>query len=346
MILRIATLGAMCLLLLAAVARAAPVPGLFEVRVPVEDRSSAVRAAALRTGLAVVLVRVTGDGEITARSGAAELLRDPEPLVQQYRYESDTTSDGDARLYLTIHFDPEGVERAVRQAGLPLWGRDRPTVLLWLASVQGGQRQLVSGSDPGPFRNAVLVAAEERGLPVLLPLMDLEDRRRVRFSDIWGGFIGPVQAAAERYDAPVILVGRLEQRGAGRWAASWILVFDGGRFEWNSPAGPLEAVVRSGIGGTADYLAGRLAVQGGWDAAPLRLRVVGMRSLGDYARVQAYLASLTAVRGLELAEVSGDEAVFVVQVEGAPGALEQTLAMGRVLELVSLQPEWVYRVRP
>ena len=43
----------------------------------------------------------------------------------------------------------------------------------------------------------------------LVRLLDLQDQRAVQFTDVWGGFVGSVESASQRYRPQVILLGKL-----------------------------------------------------------------------------------------------------------------------------------------
>src|SRR5690606_41001353 len=115
---------------------------------------------------------------------------------------------------LWAQFDGVSLSRALRQAGLPDWGTERPDVLVWLAVDDGGDRYLVSESGGQHIAPLVRQAARRRGLPVTLPLLDVEDQRALLFSDVWGGFFGRVETASQRYQPQVILTGKLQRTGA------------------------------------------------------------------------------------------------------------------------------------
>ena len=243
--------------LLPGVLSAAGGEGLYEAARPVADQGEDARGEALREGLAEVLIRVTGDARIAAREGAREVLADPLSLAQQYRYERDSVGPG---LRLHMVFDPAALEALLRRHALPVWGRERPETLVWLA-VDDGRRRLVSGEDGERYARRLERAAERRGIPLLFPLLDLEERRAVTAADLWGGFDDAAREASHRYGAASVLLVRL-QREQGVWRGRWTwYAFDETR-SW-ATEGKLGRALSAGVDELADALAGRFVVAGG-----------------------------------------------------------------------------------
>lgn len=296
---------------------------LYEVQVPVADQSAAERNRALEAALAEVAVRVSGTRE-AARSEA--LPSDPgqvDRLVQQYGYLA--TPEG---LQLQARFEPAATEQMLRQMGLPVWGSERPTTLVWLAVQDGAERRLVGADEAGPAGDALRRNAQRRAVPVILPLLDLEDQSRVRFGDVWGGFFDSVLTASQRYGADAVLIGRL-QRQSGGWNARWTLYDRNQPRHWAANVGDLSAAAALGVDDLADALAARYAGRSGEGASldRVRVRVEDVRSLDDYAQLSNFLRSREFVSDAQLAAVSGDQAMFELELRGAPDLLRRSLRL-------------------
>ncbi|MGB5726942.1 MAG: DUF2066 domain-containing protein, partial [Thiogranum sp.] len=215
------------LLLVSVTTHAARVDDLFQVEVTAGGRDARSRDAALGEALGQVLVRITGSTESLSKSTLKPLFKNPSRFAQQYRFrEIPAETPGQAEhLRLWVQFDGVALAREVREAGLPYWGSERPDVLLWLAIDDRGRRYLVSDNSGGSVARSLSQSAYRRGLPLTLPLMDLEDQRAVQFTDVWGGFVGALESASQRYRPQVILVGKLGRSGAsGGWRGSWDLL--------------------------------------------------------------------------------------------------------------------------
>jgi hypothetical protein len=319
---------------------------LFEAEVPVTSQQPAERKAAMQQALSEVLVRVTGQRELL-RSDRVRLLLDDAPRhVQQYRYFTVPESTP-PRLMLRVRFDGDGVRQALREHGIAYWGgAERPDTLVWLAVEERGRRYIVSAQDETVARKQVQQAAKQRGIPLLFPLMDLQDQTQVRFSDVWGGFFDRVLEASARYDPQAVLIGRLNRSSSGSWAARWSLRVAGNTTAWSDTDAQLAGVVTAGIDNVADNLASRLAVtDSGTVGNRVNVSVEGINTLAAYARVTDYLASLTAVRQLQVEQVAGTSVDYVLQLNGTLQGLTQTITIGTVLEPAALDTPGTYRVR-
>ena len=185
---RLLVIGAfLCLLSVSGIAPARD--NLFEADVPVAGQQPDLRTAYMKTALQEVLVRVTGQPDVLNRDSVRSMLDSPERFVQQYRYYTLPESTP-PRLMLRVSFDGGSIQQALRQQGVAYWGKtERPEILLWLAVEDRGTRYIVSAQDNSDAARELQEAARQRGIPLLLPLMDLEDQSQVRFTDVWGGFL-------------------------------------------------------------------------------------------------------------------------------------------------------------
>jgi hypothetical protein len=346
MMLRRVLLCCLCLLTFDQGALAARLDNLFQAEAPASGRDPAARQAALEQALATVLVRITGDAAVTDRGVARSLLREPGRFVAQFRFNEipPARPDGTPELRLWAQFDEVALTRELRKLGLPYWGRDRPDVLVWLAVDDNGRRFLVSDTSHAPLADALRGAAQHNGLPLNLPLLDHQDQRAVNFSDLWGGFLGPVQKASQRYRPQVVLVGRVGRSGSG-WNGQWSLLGAGASQNWTVHGASAKEVVQKGLSEAAGLLASLYAVVAS-DQSSRLITVQGINRLEDYARVQAYLASLSPVEQVQVAMVAGDEVQFSLQLNTSEQSLVRLVRLGRVLQPVTTDADasWQFRL--
>ena len=335
-----------CLLwLLVPLAGAAVSQQLFESEVVVRSQAPAVRAAAMKTALEEVLVRVAGQNSVLATEPARALLQKPSRLVQQYRYFTVPGSEPPL-LKLWVRFDGDAIRQSLQQQGLAYWGAERPDTLVWLAVEDRGKRYVVSADDESDVHQQIVQVARQRGVPILFPLMDIEDQSQARFSDIWGGFFDHVIKASARYNPPAILIGRLNRSPSGGWSARWYMEVAGKASSWSDSQQQLAVLLQQGMDDTADYLASRFAVtNGNGSANVVSISVAGIRSLADYARINDYLASLTSIMDVQVEQVNGSEVQYSLQLNGGLQDLTRTVSIGTVLEPAAGSMPGNYRLR-
>ena len=329
---RLSVFLALAFVLLAAAfpASAVPVRGLYEASIPVRNQGPDAREPALRAALETVLVRVVGTRELP--QPALDLLGRASSFVQGYGYDS---SGSGRDLRLRAQFDARAIEAALRAAGLPVWGANRPSHIAWVAlRDEAGQRYVLDASSADTRAPALAATADARGLPLQFPSLDATDRQQlVGFGDLWAGRTEGAQAASSRYNARLVLVGRVGREN-GQWLGRWTLVGDPGAAseDWVSMGATLEAALAAGIHDLADREAQRFAVQTG-SMSEIQLVVSGVESLDDYGRALNYLRGLTPVRGAQVEAAEPGVLLLRLRVEGDPDTLGRVIAAGRTLRV-------------
>jgi hypothetical protein len=346
------------LIALACCARAASagdVDDLYQAQIPVASQAEAERTDALRAAFEAVLVKVTGRRDVGKSPGVQEALRQPIRYVQQYFYQplpAGEATDPQRSQLLTARFDPQATNDLVRQAGVPLWGRTRPTTLVWLAVEDGGDRYLVGGGAAlsDSLQAALDREAQRRGVPMLIPMMDLEDRNKLYFTDVWGGFEDAIVRASERYHASAVLVGRLLRGAAGGWSVRWSLYQDGSTDQWSASAGQWQDLIAAGVDGAADILAQRFSrapSAGGERTADIV--VTNVRSLLDYDRALGYLRGLDGVQAVEVDGLEGERLSLRLQLAADRDSLVRLIGFGSTLTRDPAPPDGqalAYRLLP
>ncbi|MCJ7558515.1 MAG: DUF2066 domain-containing protein [Gammaproteobacteria bacterium] len=290
---------------------------LYSETVEVQGRDYAARLLGYKVALSQVLVRTTGRRDIAANPALAQLLDDANRLVLQYRF----LDDGQ----LLVSFDGPAVEEVLATYGLPLWSRERPRVLVWLAMDNGvGARTLVGGEQAGQARDFLLDLARQRGLPLIFPIMDSVDMATAPFAEIWGGFYQSVLAASERYDPDAILVGRAQRDETGYWAVRWNLQFAGEVYQFTG-------TIDDGVQISADWFADKFAVAPGTGPSQVRMQVSGIAGVDQYAGVQDYLVNLSMIERVEVVQASADSILFNLSLRGGMEVLHRVMALNRSL---------------
>ncbi|MCR9276882.1 MAG: DUF2066 domain-containing protein [Pseudomonadaceae bacterium] len=284
---------------LAAPMHGAQVSGLYDVRVGVDSQNPELRDQAASDGLLELLTRLTGLTSVPRNEAVTAALRSPERYYNRFGYEE---GDDAHPTYLSITFDSAAVTGLIRSARLPLWGSNRPTAVVWIALREGGQRSLV-GSDSDDESSAELIralrrAAERRGLPITFPLLDLTDVAQVSPAVVWGRLADVVVPASERYDADVVVMGRVE-RAAGGYTGSWRWRLGNEEGSARSTSRDVQTTANVLIDDLANTLAGRFAVLGR-SLRVVRADISGVNSAGDYGRLMRYLTSHQAFERVAL----------------------------------------------
>ncbi len=312
---------------------------LYAATIPVASQDQGERQQAFRRAFEQVLIKASGNRTTPGHPVITKALAQPERYVAQFRYlgelepsarygESPTRA-----LRLWTRFDAAAVRVLLRDANVPAWGQVRPSVLLWFALEQANG-PVVFGADSSSRLTAVLEdAAAQRGLPLILPLLDLEDRSRLSASNLWAGFEEDILAASRRYQSEAVLVARAYHSLSGQWEARWRLFLAGSSSrDWSARGAALEPLLEEGVHQAAGYIAERfLAVSRSTGADGIELVVGGINTLSDYAHILSYLEALEVVSSVQVEKLQGDQVWFLVMARGGIAAMRDALALNRKL---------------
>ncbi len=349
-------LSLLTVMIAASPAFSAQVSGLYGAEVPVEGQEVDQRNKAIVEAFRQVLIKVTGSREIVQHPQLAGEIRNAPRYVRQYRYrmaamevpatppagQQPEPEVGEAApalpllpqqvRMLRVMFDEKAVNRMLRQRGVAVWGSRRPATLVWLATERNGRRSLVMPDSDEQLYATLLDAMDTRGVPILFPLMDLEDQASLRVSDLWGGFSDALLRASARYAPDAVMTARLVEFGPELWRAGWTLLLDKKEFLWDSEGESLAMTVEAGIHAGMDLLASHYApsaTESSTDA--IYLRVAGVDDLYRFARLQRHLSGQDIVEQLSLRFVEPEAVTYALHVRGGQRALEQGIALSRML---------------
>jgi len=330
--------------LLPGAAHAAKVPGLYQAQTMVASQSNEERMTAVRTCLGLVLVKLTGVREVARETALQPFLQQAEKFVQQYRYHEAATAvtarpEGlpGPNWRLTVKFDEQNLNRALRAAGIPVWDRERPSVLVWIALAQAGHKSFAEAGETPELLRIIQELAQRRGVPVLLPLLDLVDHRQIRPSDVWLDFREPILAASARYNADVILTASVSAAAPGIWEGRWRSYGeDRPEHEWTTQTDLPEVALDEGFNGFVDTLAGEFLRSPGYiPVGDIEITVGAIDTVAHYARLLAYLESLNSVSHIHVKAVRSGEVTLALTAHGGAQTIIQTLSLGRTLEPVA-----------
>lgn len=314
---------------------------LYAAEVAVEDDSPEVRNQALGQAMQKVLVRLSGSTDVAGHPQAAKVLGRAPSLVQQFRYRLDDPQpsvDGQEsqppQRYLWAKFDKLATDRLLRESNIPVWGNQRPRVLVWLAVERAGKRSLLNLESDPLAREALQQRAFARGMPMQLPLMDLQDQAALSAADLWSGYEAAIREASSRYPHDVILSGRLRSSGGNSWSADWSLWEADSQEGFSRHGLAWQDALGSGIDGAQDLLAAHYAPAVGGDGPErLRVRFTGVDTLQAYGRLMQIIGNKEVISQVNL-RAANDQGLFAdLWVRGGRSALTRTLSLGGELFL-------------
>jgi hypothetical protein len=326
------------------------VDDLYIAEVLVANESPRQLRNGARAGLIQVLVRVSGSLKVEESSLVRSSLRNPAAYYYQYSYEStDQTlllgeNEVNAKI-LRLHFEPSAIARLLRDANLPIWGSNRPSVLLWVVVNEGQSRRILGETDSSEVVAVLVDQARLRGLPVTFPILDIEDASQISTAEVWGAFLERIDGASDRYSPDSVLTARIQSGPGERWSGHWSFRAADAWESLESAGYSADVLIRSMINQLADELAGRFAL--GASRSRIRLKIENVEGVSQYAAVSRYLEELTPVVSSSIVALDIDIAEFELETEGQYLQLieiikldERLLLLGKDERNESLRYRW------
>lgn len=296
---------------------AVALPWLYEVSIPVDSQSRQARASASSKALLIALTRLTGLAHVPRTPEVAAALQSPESYYNEFRFVAGQTEEA---LELVIQFDSVPLLELINAADLPIWRSSRQQVIAWVAVADGTTRTLLAATGESIIVDAMSKQAKIRGIPLLLPLLDLEDQLQVTPAAVWGRLSQVLEPASQRYGAQVVLVGRAELDASGQWLSDWEFWIEGRVVPWHGGEGDLLDQAVAVVDVLADELAARSAVLGR-EARQLQVSIDGVQTPADYGELLQYLQSLEFVDAVDVAQLQGTRLSLLVSTRAAPAQL-------------------------
>lgn len=233
---------------------------------------------------------------------------------------------------LDVSFAETSINKELTRLNTPIWGKTRPSSLIWIVSEQDGERVLW-GDGEFVAQDYLEQSSIQRGLPVFLPVADLNDVSAIDMSDIWALFPGAVDKASERYAADAVVMMRVFQSSDERWAASWSIQHREGLENRETQRESLALVLDELLDHAATMLSSRYAVLRTQEEHSDDFEVVisNIDSYADYVMVQRYLESLPPVAETKLKWVQGTQHGYGLTLNGTPEQFFEHIELGKKL---------------
>ena len=315
-------------------AHAATVEDLGSARVPVTDEGTPERSRAIAAAFAAVLVKIAGDSAHLGDARVAGLRRQAASFNTLFGYERGT----DGALWLRADFDAARVATALREAGIAVWGRERPELTLRLV-LRDAMHAPVAGTDETAvlLREAVAREAVQRGIPLQWSAQPFPAGTPGEASLAAPLLLDRLREVDEAPETRLDLV--LEPDGATPpvWTVQWRL------YVKDAPARPAlaegraqrdlpETLLQAELGKAFDALARHyLTATAAPAAGEFQIRIEGVDSPEAWARTVHYLESLDVLTRVRVERVENGVLQVGLEAHGGEVAFAQATGFGQVL---------------
>ena len=318
-------------------AAAVTVEDLFTVELPVADQTTSLRLESFSEAFKQVIVKASGSDEALRSPAFERPIKGSARYVKQFRYITRNSLDDEeveaGRLYLRIDFNQQLIESLLRENNFPVWGRERPSSLLVISYDVNENIKLVADDSTPDLVEALDQAASVHAVPVLFPLMDLEDIALVKIGDIVSRQYDSIDTMATRYAPDALLVGQIVGRSGEGWHGDWEVRFAEQIFKWKFKASSKQAVIDQVIKHLARILALEYALEDHRRVEQtLLLSVSALEGIDKLIAVQKYLKSLNVVDSVRVAMINEDVITYRLKLRNDAEDLQRLIEFGEVLE--------------
>ncbi len=326
------------LLIHAEISLAVEVQGLFGAEVITQSQSLKDRNKAIKDALAIVFGKIMAGENIFDDPTVKMALEDAPRYTTRYRYSLiPSNSDENSARLMRVEFDQNALLELLRASKLGIWNEVRDETLIWLVVEKNGKKQIFDEQLMPDIANALTKAAKRKGIPLLFPLMDLEESQKITIPDILGAYSDKLLEVSKRYATPAILVGRLKKYKKC-WKTEWALYFNNDIKQWNSECVTLDEAILSGMEGTYDKLSKFYAVKPDTlEIDTVILKVLGVKNMTDMSKITDYLNSLPMTESVNWLKVKSGINYYKVKTSGSRRAFIDAVGLGRILD--PLDPE-------
>lgn len=306
---------------------AVEVPDLYQFKVLVSDKSNNARAAASKQALLGVLSKVSGQAIEQTNPEIRLALQDISQFMLKFEYQD---AEYGSQL-LVVKFDPTKINTLLNELRAPIWGNRRPLVLIWLAVEDARQRELLTRESFPQLEEVLSDKANQRAVPIVLPLLDLEDRLNITVSDVWANFSEPVDLASVRYNPERIVTARIYKLpNQSVWQLDWRFTVNS-EFQNNVLVGEQQQIIAQMIDEIALSLSSQYAVLRN-DSAEQEGEFFIVNGINDFVQIEQAkrrLLSLSVVREVNIVSMKQGELVFSLLLNGTKTDLINTLSLDK-----------------
>lgn len=326
------------------------VTGLYSQQIPVANDGEAERSRAFREALSAVVVKVSGDPRWLENPSIERAIAQAQNYVEATSYFSesiqvpleDNSVDADAnepqfyaaeQRIISVNFAAGLIDQLLADANIPVWNSNRPSVLVWmvLQSAAGDRDFLTADSNP-EIVAAMQDFAAARGLPIIFPVLDFEDRRNLSENTVWNLDEEAIRNASARYGADSILAGRLHFTASGELVGLWQFLFQDQVDVFDGFDSDLQSYLYDPLNRITTQLASYFAIlPESLSGETVRLRIDGIKDLSAYTSLLSYVENLGLVENVTTAEVDGERIELQLSLLGDSRQLHEQISLDRDL---------------
>ncbi len=283
---------------------------VYRAEVVLDENATDAEEVARQQGLQQVVVRASGDKLAAGNPVIVKALRQSGEFLSQIGYGTRAEQQT-----LNMVFNAPQIRSLLTQAQLPFWSEERSGVLVWIVEDSGYGREIVWEQSEDNTVSQLKYFAGLRGLPVTVPVGDIEDVTGITPPELWGGFVQSVGRASARYPADAVLVLRIsgdEESSRIRYTLydenPAYMATSSQMPQSGEGRGTLAAALESVVDDVSNYFAHKGSVQySGESSGAVVVQILGIHAADEFFALEKQIEALNAVAGVDLLTITGDE---------------------------------------
>ncbi|WP_223824279.1 DUF2066 domain-containing protein [Candidatus Enterovibrio escicola] len=281
---------------------------IFSAEVVLDDSGETTEQIAKVKVFVDVLIKASGQLNVSENL----VIQKAFPTVNQYITQLEYGNINGQRS-LIVWFDDAKIRTLLMQAQTTYWGLPRPEILFWVVENTVTRRNVIWEQSGLHLIDELKVQGERRGLPVLIPVGDFDDVVTISVSDLWGGFMQPIQDASARYNPSGVAVVKIYGN-----ELSWQLFPNITTMGHDVPIegyafGSRFLMFSQMINDISDFYAQHLGITlGEENRSEKQLQIFGLDSAETFFIVERILKGLNSVATVHLESLMGGVAMFRV----------------------------------
>ncbi len=333
------------LLLLPILSSAQSAPALYTSQVDINKQSPAAMNKAFQQGLIQVLIKVSGNESIGTLPQIRDQLNSAKSLVHSFHFT--TTDDTDIQAnaqsitnldpnsnqekqQISIQYDKTAINKLLNNTNQAIWGADRPLTLVWLDT---SSKNILNAMDDDPLKTEIQTIANQRGIPLIFPLMDLQDQAYLTSKSLSRV---QINALLQRYHADAILIGQMHST-TNQTKIEWHLNYQQQLTNWSNQALNPNATLVAGINQVANFYANQFAVI---DTNNLltsyTIAIDGISNLSQYGKLTAVLNNINLIDHYDIQDMNANGVVVKIDSSANLQQLSQALSSSHRLTLANI----------
>lgn len=308
---------------------------VFSTEVALDESDADAEKAAKVAGFKQVIVKTSGDKNAPSNPVVVKASRQSGQYLSQISY-----GELSGLKSLKMVFNPPQIQSLLRQAELPYWSEQRSNIIVWVVEDSRYSREILWEQSGSSIVNQIKYFSDLRGLPITIPVGDIDDVTGITAPELWGGFVSPISSASLRYPGDAVLVVRIQQRSKSS-QIRWTLYDEEPNAMFASNREPLSgsatgqtySAIEQVIDEISNYYASKSAVKtSGELAGTIEVQFLNIVSANRFFALEKLLKEKNSVASVHVEKIVGDDITYKINLLSSMEEFEDELLQSQNIQ--------------